>query len=266
MNIAFASGVLVPQSLPGFEYFKGFREHYAGTNITPIFPSVPATGLISERAQVLAEQLKTALAHGPFDQGQPVHIIAHSMGGLDSRFLISKDVDGLQARIASVTTISTPHRGSPIADLLIGSSRPSIGDPRWLQFQLVEHALQTIGIDIGGFAELTTDATARFTLETPSVATVRYFSVAGIGHAGSHPTTLPFLTTHAYIAAVGQTADEKRNDGMVSLASANFGVLLDQWAADHFEEVGHSLDPIPLNPPFDALSQVDAIVQTLRML
>jgi triacylglycerol lipase len=266
MNILFASGVLLPQSLPGFDYFGGFREHYANTDIKPFFPSVPPAGLISGRAGALAEQIDIALARGPFDQNQRIHIIAHSMGGLDSRFLISNDVGGLRSRIASLTTISTPHRGSPVADLLLGSPRPSIGDPRWLQFQLIEHALETIGIDIGGFAQLTTEATARFGSQVPDVHGFPYFSVAGIGHGGAHPTTLPFLPTHAYIAAVGQTPAEKLNDGMVSLSSANFGVFLDQWAADHFEEVGHSLDPIPLSPQFNALSQVDAIIQRLRML
>jgi triacylglycerol lipase len=46
-----------------------------------------------------------------------VHIIAHSMGGLDSRYLISKL--GYGDRVASLTTISTPHRGSAIADVLL---------------------------------------------------------------------------------------------------------------------------------------------------
>ena len=46
-----------------------------------------------------------------------VHIIAHSMGGLDSRYLISKL--GYGDRVASLTTISTPHRGSNIADVLL---------------------------------------------------------------------------------------------------------------------------------------------------
>ncbi|MEW4413877.1 triacylglycerol lipase [Clostridium sp. AN503] len=45
-----------------------------------------------------------------------VNIIAHSKGGLDSRYLIS----GLHmdAYIASLTTINTPHRGSALVDFL----------------------------------------------------------------------------------------------------------------------------------------------------
>lgn len=44
------------------------------------------------------------------------HIIAHSMGGLDSRYLITHL--GGSHRIASLTTIATPHFGSPIADVV----------------------------------------------------------------------------------------------------------------------------------------------------
>ena len=47
---------------------------------------------------------------------EKVNIIAHSKGGIDSRYLIWKyDFGG---KIASLTTISTPHRGAEIADLI----------------------------------------------------------------------------------------------------------------------------------------------------
>jgi triacylglycerol lipase len=47
-----------------------------------------------------------------------VNIIAHSKGGIDSRFLIYKHNFG--NKIASLTTLCTPHRGSEIADFLYG--------------------------------------------------------------------------------------------------------------------------------------------------
>jgi len=45
-----------------------------------------------------------------------VNIIAHSKGGLDSRYLIWRH--GFGDKIASLTTINTPHHGSEIADLI----------------------------------------------------------------------------------------------------------------------------------------------------
>ena len=54
-----------------------------------------------------------------FSTGGDLHIIARtSMGGLDSRFLLSNNLLGLADRVVSLSTVSTPHRGSPVADLI----------------------------------------------------------------------------------------------------------------------------------------------------
>ena len=53
-----------------------------------------------------------------------IHIIAHSMGGLDSRYMISKL--GMADRVLSLTTISTPHHGSPIADITVARASPAL--------------------------------------------------------------------------------------------------------------------------------------------
>ncbi|MBN2878837.1 MAG: triacylglycerol lipase [Clostridia bacterium] len=50
-------------------------------------------------------------------KGAKVNIIAHSKGGLDARYTISKL--GMDDYVASLTTISTPHRGSFILDFAL---------------------------------------------------------------------------------------------------------------------------------------------------
>ena len=79
-----------------------------------IFPDVPPLATSAERARVLADAIQRKFPEGA------VHIIAHSMGGLDGRTLIGHDLHGLSTpgRIASLTTLATPHGGSPVADLL----------------------------------------------------------------------------------------------------------------------------------------------------
>jgi triacylglycerol lipase len=47
---------------------------------------------------------------------EKVNIIAHSKGGLDSRYLLWKY--DLGDKVASLTTISTPHHGTEVADLI----------------------------------------------------------------------------------------------------------------------------------------------------
>ena len=57
--------------------------------------------------QMLKEQIRRWTS-------EPVNLIAHSMGGLDARYLISRL--GMADQVRSLTTISTPHRGSFMAD------------------------------------------------------------------------------------------------------------------------------------------------------
>jgi triacylglycerol lipase len=64
------------------------------------------------RAQQLAEQIDAVLEETGAGK---VNIIAHSMGGIDARHMIS--VLGYGDRVASLVTIGTPHRGSHVADL-----------------------------------------------------------------------------------------------------------------------------------------------------
>lgn len=77
---------LVGKLLPGVQYWRGITEAMRLNNIEVITTAVPTTGSIEERAHVLHEQIKTKAA------GKDVNIIAHSMGGLDARYLISKSL------------------------------------------------------------------------------------------------------------------------------------------------------------------------------
>jgi triacylglycerol lipase len=77
--------------------------------------AVPPADSVATRATALAFQLDAFVEANQLDR---VHIIAHSMGGLDSRYVLSTLHRG--AKVASLTTLSTPHRGSPLADLALG--------------------------------------------------------------------------------------------------------------------------------------------------
>src|SRR6187399_128561 len=78
-----------------------------------IVSRVHPTGSIKLRARqmkrtILDEMKKQEL------QDQRVVIVAHSMGGLDARYMIAKL--GMHEKVEALVTISTPHRGSPYAD------------------------------------------------------------------------------------------------------------------------------------------------------
>ncbi|GJE92665.1 hypothetical protein PsYK624_088200 [Phanerochaete sordida] len=74
-----------------------------------IVTAVPATGSITSRAKALDGLLKTRAS------GRSINFLAHSMGGLDCRHLISH-YKPTEYTPVSLTTVATPHRGSPFMD------------------------------------------------------------------------------------------------------------------------------------------------------
>jgi len=70
-------------------------------------------GSFESNSEILKETIDKVLQETGSDK---VNIIAHSKGGLDSRYTIWKHSYG--KKIASLTTICTPHHGAEIADLI----------------------------------------------------------------------------------------------------------------------------------------------------
>ena len=253
MNLVFASGFLIPQRLFRMEYFRGLHAAFPGA----VFPLVPITGTIEERARALATYICSAFPAGP------VHIVGHSMGGLDARYLLSANLEGLAEprRVVSLSTVSTPHRGSPIADLLDGP-RPDLLDPRRIVFDLLDHALRSLGIPAGALSDLTTGFAEKFNARTPDVPHIRYFSYSGAGL-----NSFVLRPGQLYIESVGTTPQERSNDGLVSVASAKWGEVAEPpWPADHLAEVGWDLDAPDLTPSFDHLAAFRRIVARLLSL
>src|SRR5438270_12315808 len=121
MNLVLHHGIFGFATLGPVVYFNGVRDR-----LTAKFPGlrifaaqVAPDGTIERRGTELGQQIVEQMAAGgALDPGEPVHIIAHSMGGLDARFLLSPaNPSNMSDRVTSLTTISTPHKGSPIADL-----------------------------------------------------------------------------------------------------------------------------------------------------
>jgi triacylglycerol lipase len=253
MNLVFASGFLVPQHLLGRDYFRGLEAHLAGRHAT-LFPAVPPLASSQERAPLLADAIQQRFPVGP------VHIIAHSMGGLDGRTLIALNRHGLSTpgRIASLTTLSTPHRGSPVADLLAG---PRPDGPRRLAYDVISQAIDRLGIPTGALANLTTESASRVADVSRTHPHIRYRSYFASGRSGPLPTCLALAATYHYIHAVtGQL-----NDGLVALDSARYGDFQEPfWPCDHADIIGHNLDSLDLgNFQFNHFTEFDALIGQL---
>ena len=91
----------IPRSLEEL----GCRIYYGGQD---------SNGDIESNALVIARRIDEILKE---TGAEKVNIIAHSKGGLDSRYAIS--TLGMGDRVASLTTMSTPHNGSVTLDKLL---------------------------------------------------------------------------------------------------------------------------------------------------
>ncbi|MEM7158806.1 MAG: hypothetical protein AAF799_38545 [Myxococcota bacterium] len=94
----------------------------AGIQLRVHVVSPPPSSAVETRAARLAE----AIAEQPGDE--PIHIVGHSTGGLDTRLLLSPgislptevDVEAAARRVRSAVSLSTPHHGAPLAVAFTG--------------------------------------------------------------------------------------------------------------------------------------------------
>jgi triacylglycerol lipase len=96
-------------------YFKGVRSMLISKGYEVFHSRVSWAAGVNTRAEDLRINIKDVLQRSGNDK---VNIIAHSMGGLDARHMMFNDRDEgqIHKHVASLTTISTPHWGSPFAD------------------------------------------------------------------------------------------------------------------------------------------------------
>lgn len=266
MNIVLVHGILGFRTKFGVEYFRGVAEHFREKGLRVFVPELDPTRGVAFRGAQLRDQITAASNTAAIDPASPTHIIAHSMGGLDSRWMLSPaNPERIQSPIRSLTTISTPHRGSPIADLI--DSPEHLSSFANLPFGLMKNPLQPIldalGISLDGLRDLTTVSCRAFNAQYVDDPAVGYFSVAGSGRTAFPQTAAAFLPLYLYISA----CTGKPNDGLVSVPSAEWGSFdANTWAGDHAEEVGHNLNNLILPPDLPWLAKYDQIVDRVSSL
>jgi len=215
--------------------------------------AVPPIASVRTRAEHLAIAVDNALAE---TGAEKINIVAHSMGGLDARSLISEL--GYGDRVASLTTIATPHAGSKVADVALA-----------LTSGVPEDALNAIAKAIGktynelaestdvnaALYDLTEGARKEFDAQYPDDERVYYQSWTGVSSAACIPNPQdieacegkllwnagradcmnPILVASAGIIA-GPTLTP--NDGLSTVESAKWGTFKGCLPADHADEIG----------------------------
>lgn len=237
--IVFVHGILGFDAivLPGIsiQYFRKLAESLSLSAADILFARLPMVGSIPERARHLSNFIYGI-------RNKRLILIAHSMGGLDCRYLIQ--CFDLEKRVQILVTIGTPHHGTPLADWLLQ-------DKSWVA-QLGK-VITRPGID-----DLTTYACKRFNEAVPDRSDVRYRSYAGCRPIAEMP-----LPLKSFSRMLQDKAGE--NDGEVPVGSARWGEFRGVLRADHLELAGWSFawPDREMERPFDHVGFYRNLVQEM---
>lgn len=223
------------------DYFHGVHGDLEGLGFHVETPAVDPFASTEARAAQWTKHLDDLVADGV---GRRFNLVAHSQGGLDARFLVSRL--GQADRVASVVTIATPHRGSAVADVAAG-----LIDLSPVADDLVDAAADglaaLLGLPpqdaLGAVATLNTAAMAEFNAQTPDAPCVYYASWAGHSCGILEPSCIAEQGGEVVTPFLGATytllwLTDGPNDGMVPVASAVWGDFRGEIPADHLDEVG----------------------------
>ncbi len=168
---------------------------------------------VADSGAELAERIREILRETGCEK---VNIIAHSKGGLDTRYAVG--MLGMAPFTASLTTINTPHRGCVFADYLLDKIPQAVKDKVSGTYNA---ALKKAGDENPDFMAAVTDLTAsacrRFNEEVKDVPGVYYQSVGSklnIASGGRFPLNFSHHLVQYF---------DGPNDGLVSETSFPWG-------------------------------------------
>jgi triacylglycerol lipase len=217
-----------------FQYFNGIAALLNKNGFSEVFlPNLDWASPSSDRTNTLKLAIDSYLAR---TGATKVDIIAHSMGGLDSRRMIA-DMD-MAEKVASLTTIGTPHLGTILADDALGAG----GE------ELIDVAKDFLCLDLRGNGDLTTIAAKMFNerrrdAEAQNGVVYQTYSACEDMDRVFTPLLIPYK--HIFDR-------QGENDGLVPVGSQKWTTGIDgangvskevhqfefPFSADHLNEVG----------------------------
>jgi triacylglycerol lipase len=240
----------------GITYFDGVVEDLTKKGEAVYVTIVPPYDTSEARAQALASQIDDILKR---TGKAKVNLVGHSQGGMDARVITSPQGLGYGDRVASVTTVATPHHGSKVADAVLGILKylpndviDSVTGDFLSLVEKTAYELQTDAHLRQQVVELSeTYMSTVFNPKYEDAAGVLYMSYGGRtnlrtgigvcddGKYANDP--LDVDVTQVALAPLAIFLEEgtlKVNDGLVTVESSKWGVFQQCVPADHLKEVG----------------------------
>ena len=265
--IVLAHGMSGFKNIGSLNYYYGVADALQKDGHEVFESQVDAFNSSEVRGAELQTFVQTVIAQ---TGAKKVNLICHSQGGFDCRYVAHNIPD----QIASVTTISTPHRGDPIADIaendLPGPLQQAVNAFLNILGTAIDQGQTTQNAELA-LALCSTKGAQDFTAKYPDAPQVAYYSIAGRSNGAlgddvcGTSTEAPFVArwnqyvdpVNALLSATGTILSNNvdpppTNDGLVPVGSAKWGTFLGCIPADHLDEVGQIGGQSPGNGnPFD---------------
>lgn len=193
-------------------------------------PNIVPYATISTRAEQWLTIIKKLKKQYGFEK---LNVVAHSMGGLDMRYAISK-LD-IADSVASLTTIATPHHGTSLAELILDAPETIRGKLAELADWFGENIYPSTKSDaVAAIEQLTRGfVTDQFNPETPDVDGIQYFSFSAVVGKGTNEPLNPIYRFQNQLIF----QHEGINDGFVTDESAKWGKHLGTLPLSHLEQI-----------------------------
>ena len=225
--VVLVHGMMV-KDFPFWPAFRGITDFLRKQNVTVYVSNQDGLGAIATNAVQLKEEILEILQK---ENCEKVNIIAHSKGGVDARYMISR-LD-MEDHVASLTTLSTPHHGSGLSAKLL--QMPTFLAKTIAFFSnLFYRVLGDRQPDILRLGqELTADAMEDFNAAVPNNPSVYYQSFSSTA-----PHKKAFLRFIPY--QISRYCEQDDTDGMVAVKSSQWGNYRGSISAelDHFKMAG----------------------------
>jgi len=209
--VVLVHGIIAHDRASTIKFWGRIPETLMSRGVRVFLGNTDAWGSYDTNALLLKKTIENIVSQ---TKTEKVNIIAHSKGGIDSRYLIWKHNFG--GKVASLTTVCTPHHGSEIADLIY--------DKKITQKRFTRKVLSAFGELYGDASpnlckliyQLTTARMKRFNEKITMDDNVFYQSLYTTIEDASDIKIFPY--TYSYIHKVSGD-----NDGLVSEHSAKWG-------------------------------------------
>lgn len=199
------------------DYFRGILKAIRASGVEAFAPRVHPLAGVYRRTWMLAQRIEKKYGDSP------IHLIGHSMGGLDIRLLATDPA--WSKRILSITTIGTPHLGTPLADL---AAR---------KLSLLYQGLEKFGVTLDGLRQISRRHTVQLTADWQEPERAARWSIAGVPL--NDAIFFGLRPSHSFLSRW-----EGPSDGLVPQESAEgWGEPLPPWPHDHFRQINWMTPP-----------------------